>query len=277
MDSNDIYAIEDADTLGKHKEINKILSERLIDLAVEIEASSLYSDENFLNSKIVNRYKGVNKSIFSSIQINDDCSINEENTSEISRLTLSWIALGSALESSIQLFLISYKHNYENNPFAKWDDFEDEPVKEKVDTILQDLRAEGIITGKQKRRLTKKFIGFINLKKNGFDIDKILLFDLINFFFEEVLTDEILNISGYQGELFNEINLKNYLHNIRKNRNVIHIFTNDNLDDWNSFDIHLKIYHILLLILIDRMGFLEAEIEDMERINNNLMQQYDFR
>lgn len=265
MDLDDIYAIENADTLGRHQEINKILSDQLIELAVEINDSSICSEMNLLNSKIVKRYKGVNESLFSSILVEENNSINEDNNSDISRLTLSWIALGSALESSIQLFLISYKSDYENNPFSKWDDFNDEYVSEKIDDTLTDLRDEEIISGKQRRSLKKRFDNIISLKKTGFEIERIGLSDLINYFIKEIADgDELTDIPGYQGEFLNEINLKKDLHNIRRNRNIVHVFTDDDLDNWNSFKKHLKIYYIVLLFLIERMRFLQGAIEDMK-------------
>ena len=70
---------------------------------------------------------------------------------------------------------------------------------------------------------------FIEEKKNGIVIEKVMLSNLIDFFDKNVWYDGI-----------NKEEYKTNLHTIRNNRNIIHSFSGKALGNWMDLKIVLK-------------------------------------
>lgn len=69
---------------------------------------------------------------------------------------ICWITLVSAIESSLQIFLTIFKHNYDDNPANKWCDFDKEFVESSILTCIDEMGNNNILTNKQKRQLKKR-------------------------------------------------------------------------------------------------------------------------
>ena len=135
------------------------MSSEIIDKAIKIIPHGDISASNIINESTRKRYIGINKAIFLPLRVNKD-GYNEKildyKCDDFERLMTCWITLGSAIESSLQIFLTIFKHNYYDNPANKWCDFDKEFVESSILTCIDEMGNNNILRNKQKRQLKKK-------------------------------------------------------------------------------------------------------------------------
>lgn len=226
-------------------------SNELITMAVKIIPHGTMSARTIIDEYTVKRYKAINKSIF--LPINKEYCQSQRfeilNDEDLESLMICWISLGSALEASLQIFLTAFKHNYDDNPALKWESVDFVILKENIEKNLDDLKASNIIDSKKCRSLKVEIRKILKIKENGLDVEHITLYDLLNYFCKSV---------------WSECKYKEYLNQIRENRNIIHSFKNRNIDSWADFKIALKVYIDCLVDLKGTMSYLEDIVEDIE-------------
>lgn len=113
--------IIELETIKEYDEEIIKLSSEIIDMAIKIIPFGEVSARNIIDNETRQRYLGINRAILLTLK---DCDIDnirisDLNEYEIEKLMLSWITLGSAIESSMQIFPSIFKHNYDDNSANK--------------------------------------------------------------------------------------------------------------------------------------------------------------
>lgn len=136
-------------------------------------------------------------------------------------LLQSWISLGAVLEGALQMFLKIHNYSYQNAPVI--------------------------------RKIKK---GNIEVR-----IEKINLFELIEYFFDE--NNGIIKSNTYD---------KDNIDLIRTSRNLVHFFTDDELLSWEEFNKSIKLIIEVILDLLNRLpevqdenGFVEGSDPELSR------------
>lgn len=251
--SNSIQISEQIDALETIAEFEEEVlknSESLISMAIKIIPFGCKSGINLIDEQTEKRYIGINSAIFTLLKTRygDEENLGELCDDSVSTLMLSWIALGSALEASFQIFLSAFKHDYDNNPAQKWKSFESKKVRDTLNSTLKSIQKEGAIDSKKRNRIIDDIDRTLKIKESGLSLEKITLYDLINYFNKSV---------------WEEKRYFDYLDMIRENRNVIHSFQKRQLDGWESFSLALRIYLLCIIDLQGTMSYLEDAVDDM--------------
>jgi hypothetical protein len=248
-----LYDAGVSDCDGTVKEYEKrinFLSSKIIDMAIKIVPHGDITARDIINEGTRQRYIGINQAILLPLKLIEveDKKISDYSCHEFDKLMLAWIALGSALESSMQIFLTTFKHNYDDNPAIKWEGFDRESVELEILGCLDKMREDSILINKHRKGLKKEIKRILKVKEEGISVENITLYDLITYFTKNVWKDD---------------SLKEPLNIIRENRNVIHSFKDREVMNWNEFESSLQIYLLLLDKLISTMTSLEDIVNDI--------------
>lgn len=205
-----------------------------------------------LDEENLKRYEAVNTALKFPLQ-NFDYDFHQiigtiDEVEELGRLMQCWITLGSAVETSIQIFLSIYLNDYQNSNWGKWEDFNHEEVKTSIVELIVQLRDSGHIEMNNSKSLKNDIKDYLKKKKDITSLENVNLQNLIAFF-EVVVEWEKCNIDA--------------LNKIRMNRNAIHSFKQRQVDGWDDLVHSLKFYCILLLDLQSMMPPFDDVISDM--------------
>jgi len=176
----------------------------------------------------------------------------EDPIEEQSRLMQSWITLGSAIESMLQIFLAIYLNDYENSGWHKWVNFNESAVKQEIIYSLDQLATNGALEAAHVKSLKKLVKEELKTRRDIPPLNKIMLFDLIEFYRTEV---------KWEQEKIDKLN------SIREHRNCIHAFIPRQIGEWDELIEALRFYCSLLLDLqsmapdCDDMLAYEAELD----------------
>lgn len=237
-------------TVKEYEKRINFLSSKIIDMAIKIVPHGDITARDIINEGTRQRYIGINQTILLPLKLIEveDKRISDYGCYEFDKLMLAWIALGSALESSMQIFLTIFKHNYDDNPAIKWEGFDRESVELEISGCLDKMTKDGILINKHKKELKKEIKRILKLKEEGISVENITLYDLITYFTKNVWSED---------------SLKKSLDIIRENRNVIHSFKDREVMRWDKFESSLQDYLLLLDKLVSRISCLEDTVDDL--------------
>jgi len=227
-------------------------SQELIDMAQKIIPFGDISARDMIDENTASRYISVNKSIlmttiakgYSEFEIEMVGMLGEE----IDLLMLSWIALGSALESSLQIFLTAFKHNYDDNPAQRWDIDNEDALSQLITEFTQSIKEQEILSTKNANSFRNEIKKVYKRRMNGLSIERITLSDLLNYF---------------KTNVWNNNDYFEVLESIRDNRNVIHSFSDREIGSWSELEYAIRIYITCLIDLKGTMSYLESIVDDM--------------
>jgi len=234
-------------------EIIKKESDGLIQCAIKC----VYIDTDneihrLLNEETLKRYEAVNKAL--KLPLKDfDYDFHQvlgaiDEIEEMGRLIQCWITLGSAVETSLQIFLSIYLNDYQKSNWGKWEDFNYEEVKTSLYEVINSLESDGHIIKEKAKALKKNLKNHLKGKMEVTSLEDMNLQSLVRFFQSEISWDD---------EYIDALNT------IRENRNAIHSFKNRTVSGWDDLVFSLKFYCILLLDLQTMMPPFEDVISDM--------------
>lgn len=235
-------------TIGNYKEKLLSLSERQVEMMLDILPFGDPTAGDVFDVRTGERMLSINRSIF--IPLNNSLDqyfkLKKENLDE---LVLVWTALGSAVESSLQLFLTAYKDNYDDNPFNRWERFDDDMVRNEISATCTELKNDSVITAKQRISINNHVKKFIKGKVNGESLENVSFNDLITYFDSNVWIGD----KPTQG-----------LDAIRKQRNVIHSFKDFEVEGWIEFEKLLGDYIKIMERLNDLISYRSEMVEEMK-------------
>jgi len=177
-------------------------------------------------NKALERLKSFSNLLMSTLKMWNNKEIGDKE-----KVLQTSIYLGSVLEGVLQLFLFAFESDYIDAHWKEWYNEDGEKadfdhIKDKIYLKLNELVNEKIITAKQKRDI-KEAINNELKYRNGKEISKIMLNELISLFeHEKILYDYINDENG--SVVRDDINGKiiiDKMNRIREGRNSIHIFT----------------------------------------------------
>ena len=151
------------------------------------------------------------------------------------------VYLGSLLEGTLQLFLLTYKHDYIESHWKQWQETDIIKIKREIKEHLKELAKEGQITSKQKNKICDVVFSELKIREEGKEVQNIMLDELIGFCKHESVFIE------------SEIGFYTFMEDIRDSRNNIHIFTNKPLPEFGAVINNVKHYCFLLIVLINRI------------------------
>lgn len=243
-------------TIYQYKKQITNLSLEFINKAIKIIS---YRDE-ILSKSTIDRYISINNAIFLPLELYtyEESHYQFEDLhmffGDLDRLILCWVALGSAVESSLQVFLTVFKNDYDDNPCNKWMNFDRESVQSYIFKSINELVDDNYLNSKQKERIKDFIKKEMKYRENGRYIEDLSMCDLINYFVNNVFDNK-----GVKQSLF-----KQSLDLIRQNRNIIHTFKDREIMGWNEFQESLDTYIFLLEKLSERIYYLELAINNGE-------------
>ena len=114
----------------------------------------------------------------------------EESSTPNSLKLKTWIMLGSALESSMQIFLSIYLADYQSSHWQQWQDFEGKIVTDTLAQVVRELVQNGTIQASQGHSIRSAVKSEINKHTKEHSIDKVMLDELIQFYIQNELLDQ---------------------------------------------------------------------------------------
>ena len=138
--------------------------------------------------------------------------IDEENGILVS------LMLGSLLEGTLQFFLYAFEQDYINARWKQWDipDEQFTAIEDKIKLQLDGMKTDSIFTKKQKDSLLEIIQNELVTRKNGKNIDRIMLDELIGLCSNQKIFDTKTVAGKRTIEAMNRI---------RDARNNIHVFS----------------------------------------------------
>lgn len=238
------------------EEILNIIKEESNGLIDEAKKCKFINSDNelhrLLDDENLKRFKAVNTALKFPLQ-NFDNDFHKiirtlDKVEEAARLMQCWITLGSAVETSLQIFLSIYLNDYNNSNWGKWEDFNYSEVKTAMVELIVQLRDSGYVKMNNSKSLKNDIKDYLKKKNNITSLENVNLQNLIEFF-EVKVEWEKCNILA--------------LHKIRMNRNVVHSFKQRQVDGWDDLVDSLKFYCVLLIDLRGMMPPFDDVISDM--------------
>lgn len=234
--------------------VNKV--EVLEPLAYSKKVSSLLTKET------LNRYRGVAYSLSFPYKNykREETQENNKNLLALEQgfLVQSWSNLGSLLESTLQIFLSFYYHDYEKSTYWNiWNENAVSQLKNALNTevtsalngLIQNNEEHGIngLTPDIRRSFLKRVRQVIKDKSVMPEINAITLYDLIQFYFEENVINK------------NEHSQDSYV-TISRYRNSIHSFQKRNIGTWSELNEYSKLILLLIIEMLHRLPDLPDEL-----------------
>jgi len=225
-------------------------------LAFSEKVSSLLTEET------LNRYRGVAYALSFPYK-NYKREEAQENTKNLMALeqgflVQSWSNLGSLLESTLQIFLSFYHHDYERSTF--WNIWNENAVSQLKNTlnkevttalnnIIETNEKQGIdgITPEIRKSFLKKVRKVIKDKSVMPEINAITLYDLVHFYFEE----NVINKNEHSQDKYETIS---------RYRNSIHSFQKREIGTWSELNEYSKLVLLLIIEILHRFPDIPDEI-----------------
>lgn len=150
--------------------------------------------------------------IYSKIVSNQLRIFDEENGIQVSLL------LGSLLEGTLQFFLYAFEQDYINARWKQWEisDAQFSVITQKIKLHLDGFETDGVLTKRQKDSLLAIIQKELDTRKNGKNIDRIMLDELIGLCSNQQIFDKKTDVGKRTIEAMNRI---------REARNNIHVFS----------------------------------------------------
>ncbi len=220
---------------------DKELADKVLDLCVLFKEEALVNIDSEKYSNSLKKYDVICSSFYHSM-------LNLDN---IEGCYVSSVLMGSILEAFLQLFLLYYSKDYNNNIWKLSDNIDElNALKKDISSLIGKHCSEGNITKEQKESLKKDISEQINIRTKGVRIDKIMLNDLISYFkSNDILLDNKKENSIYDSMI-----------KIRDGRNNIHMTSNGTVKD-REFVRELSI--TLIKIFDDLLFRVKCQNEDM--------------
>lgn len=156
--------------------------------------------------------------------------------------------MGSAVETSLQIFLAIYLNDYKKSNWGKWENFNQDIVKKSMTELIVKLRDSGHINLSNSKSLNNDIKDYLKKKSDVTGLENLNLQNLTSFFDTVVEWDKC----GIDE-----------LKKIRLNRNVVHSFKQRQIDGWDDLVHSLKYYCVLLIDLQSMMPPFDDVISDM--------------
>lgn len=225
--------------------------------------AGVYAEEvsNLLSDETLNRYTGLAFSLRFPYHNYKEVKGKEIkyplDAVEQGFLVQSWSTLGSFLESTLQIFLSIYYHDYIKSNWNVWDEESIQQIndlltgdfKNLLDTLVKENEKNGRkgLNNTIKKSYIKKSKEIVKQKSELPKIHRITLSDLLQFYFSE---DVISKEDFSQDEL----------EKIRDYRNSIHAFQKRDIGTWDELNEYLKLVLMLVIEIIHRLPMLPDEI-----------------
>lgn len=167
------------------------------------------------------------------------------------------LCTGSLMEGALQLFLLSYKHDYLKAQWKQWNDTDIDRLCNSIKGKLSELVTNKVITGEQEGKIVELLKNDFKVRKNGKEITRIMLDELIGFCRNQKIFTQI----DYTKEPPEEHDGKEYAHmeSIRDCRNNIHVFVNKPIPLFETVIGNVRNYCLIVLDLITRIDGLVEE------------------
>ncbi|WP_099203902.1 hypothetical protein [Scatolibacter rhodanostii] len=149
----------------------------------------------------------------------------------------SYIMLGSVVESTMQIFMSVYLHDYTNSNWNVWVDFEEKKVQTTILPVIESLIEADTIERNQGLSLEKAVKDKIKKHRKLTSIDKVMLDELILFFKQNSICD-IEDIS--------------HLRSIQRSRNCIHSYMDRSIGSWADLTYSIRFLGYFMEMLMGR-------------------------
>lgn len=172
----------------------------------------------------------------------------EDLTSDIGGDSLkmkSWIMLGAAVESSLQIFLSIYLRDYNNAHWQQWEDFAEVETKDAIVATIKSLVDANIIKVAQGRSIREAVKAEIKLHSKPHLIERVMLDELIMFYEKNAIFDR------------DDIE---ELRNIQGNRNCIHAYMERTIGTWMDLQYAVRFF----CYLMENMLFRFPDVDNIE-------------
>ena len=183
----------------------------------------------------------------------------ENDTEALGYLMQSWITLGSALESLLQIFLAVYLEQYQGSKWGVWENVNLEETKNQLLTLLNSLKDQGLIDQTQKDSLKDKIKKFLKSKSDVSHLESLTLSTLISFYNENIFAED------------DKEPLNSAFHTIREYRNCVHSFRERNVGSWEELLNHLKMFASFIM---DRTSCL-PDVDDYLQYENEIKREIE--
>jgi len=207
------YQIKEADEIKLPELIREVVGDYIVEAGKCAYVSADQDIQEMLSERALEQYEAVCNAIASSLSsIDADLALLfglDDKSEELSLLMKNWMLLGSAIETSMQIFLAIYLADYNNSGYKKWENFNYEEVKSSFFSVLNDAVTNGFIESANARSLKDGIKKQLKSKLQLPTLYELKLGELIRFFGSEVGFDE---------------DTVNWLHRVRVYRNCIHSF-----------------------------------------------------
>jgi hypothetical protein len=149
----------------------------------------------------------------------------------------SWIMLGSAIESSLQIFLSVYLSDYNKSHWQQWKDFAEAETKDAIAATIKSLVDANTIDAAQGRSIREAVKDEIRLHSKPHPIERVMLDELILFF--------------EKNEIFDKDDIDE-LRNIQSNRNCIHAYMERIIGTWMDLQYATRFFGYLMENMLNR-------------------------
>jgi hypothetical protein len=143
----------------------------------------------------------------------------------------SWIMLGSAVESSLQIFLSVYLCDYNNSHWQQWEDFAAIETKETIAAAIKSLVDANTIEAAQGRSIREAVKDEIKLHTKLHPIERVMFDELILFY--------------EKNKIFDRDDIGK-LRNIQSNRNCIHAYMERTIGNWMDLQYATRFFCYLM-------------------------------
>ncbi len=167
------------------------------------------------------------------------------------------LCTGSLMEGALQLFLLAYRHDYLKAQWKQWNDTDIDRLCNSIKGHLSELVTNKVINGEQKGKIVKLLKDDFKVRKNGKEITRIMLDELIGFCRNQKIFTQI----DHTKEPPEEHDGEEYAHmeSIRDCRNNIHVFINKPIPLFETVIGNVRNYCLIVLNLITRIDGLVEE------------------
>lgn len=241
---------------------NKILGADNEMLARILEIYTIEFDEAAKREAIVlEKYENQMEKFFtfSSLLVKLLRNWNTETDPLIERNLQGSIYIGSMLEAILQIFLFVFQEDFTDSMWKKWvnpgnekEEIDYDRIRDSLNDTLETLQTDGVINNKQKNNLKDVIKNELKIRKNGRQIDRIMLDELIRFIEHEKIFEftHLYKDTRSKEEPMTEKVIIAKMDAIKNARNNVHSFSNgvisENIDVIElSRDLSFIFKHIL--------------------------------
>ena len=156
-----------------------------------------------------------------------------------------WIMLGSAVESSLQIFLSVYLYDYNKSHWQQWEDFAAAETKAAIAATIESLVDANTIEAAQGRSIREAVKAEIKLHSKPHLVERVMLDELIMFYEKNRIFDKDDIVE---------------LRYIQSNRNCIHAYIERTIGTWMDLQYAARFF----CYLMEEMLFRFPNIDDVE-------------